>query len=219
MADIPAASSDKTAKPDGQNARQVQPTTAEDITNRETVEKLTVHIWAAVVAKKILSEVSGLADELIQSHLLDDDEEDEEADEDWLDNHHKREKKSLDEAIADGLDTYPDINSINNSIDGLIDNLSLPGSDPDIRAAAGQLKNVLARCPIGVTKLKERFSRPQLERMVRIELEKQFKNDPKYSEHIRADVPGKDIRKYGSKRATSSAGTFYKSTNYLDGAG
>jgi hypothetical protein len=147
-------------------------------------------------------------DELIESPLLDDD--DEEADEDWLDDHHKREKKLFDEAIADGLDTYPDIKSINN----------LPlSSDPGIRAAAEQLKNVLTRCPIGATKLKDKFSRSQLEQKVKLELEKQFKKDPKYSEHIRADVPGRDIKKYGGQGCTSSKGTFYKAADYLGGGG
>ena len=56
--------------------------------------------------------MSVLVDELLDSHLLDDD--DEEGDESWLDDHHKREKKLLDEAIADGLDKYPDFNAINN---------------------------------------------------------------------------------------------------------
>ena len=57
--------------------------------------------------------MSALMDELLDSHLLDDDDE-EGDDEGWLDDHHKREKKLLDEAIADGLDKYPDINAINN---------------------------------------------------------------------------------------------------------
>jgi hypothetical protein len=223
MADIPIAPSGETAakpngKPNGQKARQVQPSaTAEDINNRETVEKLAFQIWAAMVAEKVLSEIGVFMDKLLESHLLDDDDEeaDEEADEDLLDDQWKREKKALDEAIADALDTHPDINAVNN----LIDNLPLLlNSDPEIRAAAEQLKNELGKCPIGASKLKERFSRPQLERRVRIELEKQIKNNPKYSEHIREDVPGRDIKKYGSKRCTSK-GTFYKSANYLDGGG
>jgi hypothetical protein len=65
-----------------------------------------------MVAQKVLSGMSALMDELIQSHLLDDD--DEEADEGWLDDHHKREKRFLDEAISDGLDKYPDLNAIHN---------------------------------------------------------------------------------------------------------
>ena len=57
--------------------------------------------------------MSALMDELLQSHLLDDDDE-EGDDEGWLDDHQKREKKILDEAILDGLDKYADINAINN---------------------------------------------------------------------------------------------------------
>jgi hypothetical protein len=37
----------------------------------------------------------------------------EEADEGWLDDHHKREKRFLDEAISDGFDRYPDFDAIN----------------------------------------------------------------------------------------------------------
>ena len=80
--------------------------TAEDIANEQTAEQLALRIWAAMVAQKILSGMSALMDELIESHLLDDD--DEEADEGWLDEHQKREKRFLDEAISDGLDKYPD---------------------------------------------------------------------------------------------------------------
>jgi hypothetical protein len=188
------------------------PVTAEDLNNQDTVGQLASQIWSAMVAEKVLSEMSVFMDKLLESYLLDDDDEEagEEADEDWLDDYRKREKKVLDEAIADALDTHPDINAVNN----------LPlSSDPGIAQAAEQLKDYLVKCPIGATKLKDRFSRPQLERRVKIELEKQFKNDPKYSEHVRADVPGRDIKKYGRKRSTSSAGTFYKSADYLDGGG
>jgi putative DNA primase/helicase len=189
----------------------VQPATAEDVNNRETVEKLAFQIWGATVAGKVLSEMSAFMDELLESHLLDDDDEevDEEADE-GFDDRHKREKKLLDEAIADALETYPDIKSINNLP---------PSSDPDVVQGAEQLKDVLTRCPIGATRIKDRLSRPQLERRVKIELEKQFKKDPKCSEHIRADVPGRDIKKYGGRGCTSSKGTFAKSAGYLDGGG
>ena len=81
--------------------------TAEDIANEQTAEQLALRIWAAMVAQKILSGMSALMDELIESHLLDDD--DEEADEGWLDEHGKREKRFLDEAISDGLDKHPQL--------------------------------------------------------------------------------------------------------------
>src|SRR6266566_5149260 len=83
-------------------ARQLRSRTAEDIANEQTVEQLALRIWAATVGEKVLKDMSTLMDELLQSHLLDDD--DEEADEGWLDDQHKREKKLLDEAIADGLE-------------------------------------------------------------------------------------------------------------------
>jgi hypothetical protein len=107
----------------------------------------------------------------------------------------KREKKVLDEAIADGLDKYRNINSINNLP---------PSSDPSIARDAQQLKGVLTKCAIGATAFKAKFSRPQLERMVKRELERQFKSNPKYSKHMRDDVPGSDVKVYGSRGRTSS---------------
>src|SRR5262249_7502403 len=67
-----------------------------------------------------------------------------------------------------------------------------PNFDPDIARDAKQLNDVLTKCAIGATKFKERFSRAQLERMVKRELKTRFKNDPKYSKHVREDVPGLD---------------------------
>jgi putative DNA primase/helicase len=195
--------------PAGQIASwQLRPRTAEDISNAQTVESLALRIWTAMVAEKVLSGMSALMDELLESHLLDDD--DEEADESWLDDHHKREKKLLDEAIADGLDKYPDINAINDLP---------PSPDPDIARDAEQLKDYLAKCPIGATELKVKFSRPQIERIVKRRIEDRFKKDPKYSKHVREDVPGSDIKKYGSRGCTSSKGTFCKSADYQSGGG
>src|SRR6516225_447952 len=91
----------RAADPTKQSSRLLRPRTAEDIANEQTAEQLALRIWAAIVAQMVLNGMSALMDELIQSHLLDDD--DEEADEGWLDDHHKREKSLLDEAISDGL--------------------------------------------------------------------------------------------------------------------
>jgi Domain of unknown function (DUF927) len=190
-------------------ARQVRPRTAEEIANEQTVEQLALRIWAATVGERALNDMSGLMDELLQSHLLDDD--DEEADEGWLDDQHKREKKLLEEAITDGLDKYPNIDAINN-------NLPL-NADPDITQAAKQLKSVLRKCAIGATRFKERFSTAQLERMVKRDLELRFKKDPKYSAYVRKDVPGSDIKKYGGRGCTSSKGTFAKASDYAVGGG
>ena len=82
-------------------SRQLRVRAAEEIANEQTAEQLAVRIWAAKVGEKILSIMSGLVDELLDAHLLDDD--DEETDESWLNGHRKREAKLLDEAIADGL--------------------------------------------------------------------------------------------------------------------
>jgi uncharacterized protein (DUF927 family) len=188
--------------------QQVQSRTAEDIANEQTVEQLALRIWAAMVAEKVLGGMSGLMDELLQSHLVDDD--DEEGDEGWLDDHHNREKKLLEEAIADGLDKYPDINTINNLP---------PSSDPDIARDAGQLKGVLTKCAVGATEFKSKFSRAQLERMVKRELAARFKKDQKYSKHVREDVPGSDVKAYGSRGRTSSKGTFVKADDYESGGG
>ena len=120
MSPVPAKTSGGRRVPE--HARSaLQSRTPEDVAREQTAEQLALRLWAAMVADKVLSGMSVLFDELIQSHLLDDD--DEEADEGCLDDHTKREKKLLDEAIADGLDKYPDFNAIND--------LS-PNSDPDI---------------------------------------------------------------------------------------
>jgi hypothetical protein len=199
---------ERAANPTKQSSRHLQPRTAEDIANEQTAEQLALRIWAAMVARKVLSGMSALMDELIQSHLLDDD--DEEADEGWLDDHHKREKRFLDEAISDGLDTFPDFAAINNLP---------PNSDPDIARDAGQLKDVLTKCAIGATEFKEKFSRAQLERMVKRDLKERFEKDPRYSKHVREDVPGLDPKAYGTRRRTSSKGTFFKTTDYEHGGG
>ena len=118
------------AKPANNDAKQLRPRTAEDIANEQTAEQLALRIWAAMVAQKVLSGMSALMDELIQSHLLDDD--DEEADERAGSMITTSARKNiLDEAISDGLDKYPDFDAINN----------LPSnSDPDIARDAEQLK-------------------------------------------------------------------------------
>ena len=127
-------------------AKQLRPRTDEEIANEQTAEQLALRIWAAMVAQKVLSSMSVLMDELIQSHLLDDD--DEEGDEGWLDDHRKRKKTILDEAIVDALDKYPDFNTINN----------LPRNPvPDIARDAEQLKDALTKCPIGATEFKVKF--------------------------------------------------------------
>ena len=199
---------ERAADPAKQSSRHLRPRTAEEIANEETAEQLALRIWAAMVAQKVLSDMSALMDELIHSHLLDDD--DEEADEGWLDDHHKREKKILDEAITDGLDKFPDFAAINNLP---------PNSDPDIARDAEQLKDVLTKCAIGATEFKEKFSRAQLERMVKRDLEMRFKKDPKYSKHVREDVPGSDVKAYGSRGRTSCKGTFAKAADYESGGG
>ena len=120
-------------------------------------------------------------------------------------------ERVVDEAIADGLDKFPDINAINNDLP--------PSSDPDIGRAADQLRDVLAKCAIGATEFRKKFPRAQLERMVKLDLAKRFKEDPKYSEHVRGDVPGSSIRAYSSRGRTSSKGTFVKTNDYASGGG
>jgi hypothetical protein len=154
-------------------------------------------------------------DELLEIRRLDDD--DEEADEEGsdksrLDDRHKREKELLDKAIADALDKYPDINAVNDVADNLPSDIA-----QDIRPVAEQLRDKLKECPIGATKLKDRFSQSQIENRVKREIERQFKKNPKFSEHIR--IPGTDIKKYSSWGRTSSKGTFVKGAGYLNGGG
>jgi hypothetical protein len=179
-----------------------------DIVNEQTIEVLALRIWTAMVGAKFIEDMSNLMDELLQSHLLDDD--DEENDEGWLDDHHKRAKKLLDEAIADGLQKYPNINTI--------DNLPI-NSDPDIANDAERLKSILAQCAIGATKFKEKFTHESLERQVRGYFKKRLEEDPRYCQHVRGDVPGTNIRKYGDKLCTSSKGTFVKTSSFEAGGG
>jgi hypothetical protein len=187
--------------PTKQSSRHLRPRTTESIANEQIVEQIALRIWAATVAQNALSAMSTLIDELIQSYLLDDDDDDEEVDESGLDAHKKREKEIFDETIADALDRYPDFNSINELP---------PNSDPDIARNAKELKDVLAKCAIGATKFRERFPRALLARMVKGALKSLFKQDPRYREHARADVPGSDVKVYGRRGRTSSKGTFAK---------
>jgi uncharacterized protein (DUF927 family) len=198
----------RAADPGKQSSRLLRARTADDIANEQTAEQLALRIWAAIVAQMVLNGMSALMDELIESHLLDDG--DEEADEGWLDDHHKREEKILDEAITDGLNTYSNFNAINDLP---------PNSDSDIARDAEQLKDVLTKCAIGATEFKEKFSRAQLERMVKRDLGIRFKEHPKYSEHVREDVPGSDVKAYGPRGRTSSKGTFAKAADYENGGG
>jgi putative DNA primase/helicase len=198
----------RAADPAKPASRQVRPRTPEDIANEQTAEQLALRVLAAMVGEKALGNMAALMDELIESHLLDDD--DEEGDEGWLDDQNKREKKLLDEAITDGLDKYPDFNAVNNLP---------PNPDPNIAHDAKQLKDVLAKCAIGATKFKEKFSRAQFERMVKRDLKTRFKADLKYSTHLREDVPGSDVKAYGSRGRTSSKGTFAKAADYESGGG
>ena len=191
-----------------QPSRQLQARTAEDIGNEQTASLLAARIWAALVGQRVLKDMASLVDELLESHLLDDD--DEEADEGWLDEHQKREKRLLEEAIADGLEKYPDFAAIN----------SLPpNSDPDTARDAEQLKDALAKCAIGATEFKGKFPRAQLERMIKRDLKIRFEKDPRYGQHLREDVPGSDVKKYGSRGRTSSKGTFAKAADYENGGG
>ncbi len=55
--------------------------------------------------------------------------------------------------------------------------------------------------------------------MVKRDLEMRFKKDQKYTTHVREDVPGSDVKKYGSRSCTSSKGTFVKGIDYASGGG
>jgi uncharacterized protein (DUF927 family) len=187
----------------------LQPRTTEDIAREHTIEQFAVRIWAATVAERTLRGMSALLDELVQekSHLLDDD--DEEQDEGWIDDRRKRESELLDDGIKYGLEEYPTIETINN----------LETPPPNVVQAAEQLKRVLTECPIGATKFAEKFSRAQLQRMVRRDLKERFEKDTKYRQHLREDVPGSDVRQYGSSGRTSSKGTFARSDDFESGGG
>ena len=148
-------------------------------------------------------------DELIQSHLLDDD--DEEADEGWLDDHAQAREENSRRGDYRRRSTSTPTSTRSTTC--------RHNSDPDIAHDAEQLKDVLTKCAIGATEFKEKFSRAQLERMVKRDLKTRFKKDPKYSKHVREDVPGSDVKKYGSRGRTSSKGTFAKAADYESGGG
>src|SRR5262245_3414482 len=66
---------ERAADPTKQASRHLRPRTAEEIANEQTAEQLALRIWAAMVAQTVLSGMSALMDELVQSHMLDDDDE------------------------------------------------------------------------------------------------------------------------------------------------
>ena len=66
---------ERAADPAKQSSRQLRPRTTEDIANEQTAEQLALRIWSAMVGEKALSGMSDLMDELLQSHLVDDDDE------------------------------------------------------------------------------------------------------------------------------------------------
>src|SRR5262245_61556845 len=55
---------ERAADPAKQSSRHLRPRTAEDINNEETVVRLALRIFSAMVAEKILSGMSTLLDEL-----------------------------------------------------------------------------------------------------------------------------------------------------------
>jgi putative DNA primase/helicase len=77
----------------------------------------------------------------------------------------------------------------------------------------------LATCAIGATRFNDKFSRAQLEGRVKRDLEIRFKKDPKYGAHIRDDVPGSNVKEYGSRGRTSSKRTFVRVSDYQAGGG
>jgi hypothetical protein len=74
---------ERAADPAKQSSRYLRPRTAEEIAAEQTGEQLALRIWAAKVAEKVLSDMSAHMDELLESHLVDDDDE-EGDDEGWL---------------------------------------------------------------------------------------------------------------------------------------
>jgi len=197
--------------PAGQSAsRQLRPRSAADIANEQTAEQLAIRIWAAVVSRKVLDSMAALFDELIHEKYLIDDDDEEGDDESWVDDQCKRERRVLDEGIKCGFDNYPNIDAINR----------LPPSDlpKDLVPDAEQLSAVLKKCAIGSTRFEQK-PHEQLARLVRIALKERFEKDAKYRVHVREDVPGLDIKSYGSRGRTSSKGTFARSEGFENGGG
>jgi uncharacterized protein (DUF927 family) len=182
--------------------------TPEEIERAQNVEQTALQIWVVLAAQKILTSLGPMLSEVIDAHLFDDSDE-EAADESWLDDRRVREKEIYNEAITGTLESHRDFTAVS----------ELPGnSDPIVTQLSEKLKKDLEKCPIGATTFREKFSRAQLENLAKSKAKELLKKNPKYSEHIREEVPGSNVKRYGDRGCTTSAGTFIRSS-YIDGGG
>ena len=94
-------------KSDDGNVAEQPKKTAEQHSAEETVEKLALFKWADQVAEKILSEMSAIAEEILDRMKLDD--RDDEEEDDFANEQKEREDDLIGKGVADGLKDYPKI--------------------------------------------------------------------------------------------------------------
>jgi len=94
-------------KSDDGNAAEQPKKTAEQHSAEETVEKLALFKWADKVAEKILSEMSAIAEEILDRMKLDD--RDDEEEHDFTKEQKEREDDLIEKGVADGLKDHPKI--------------------------------------------------------------------------------------------------------------
>jgi hypothetical protein len=185
--------------------------TREERDRAETIEKLALRIWVAIVAEKTLDEMSKLFDELIDDdpYLDADDDEEKGEGEDWVGDHRRHEAELLEKGIDRGLEKYPNFDAIN----------AAP-KPAELKEDAEKLAEEMMKAAIGGEKFEDKFSREALQRLVRSGLKELFKKNEKYTKHVRNELPGKDSKMYGSKRCTTSKGTFVKAPEeFVNGGG
>jgi len=174
-------------KSDGGNAADQPKKTAEQHSAEETVEKLALFKWVYNVAEKVLSEMSEIAEEILDRMKLDDLDDEEE---DYVANEQKeREDDLIEKGVADGLKDRPEIAGVE-----------------------------IGHPEIAGIKIEGKYKPKLLAKLVRKAVAEMFKSDPTFSEHIRNEMPGQNLRRYG-KFWVSSLGVFAQVEDFEHGGG
>jgi hypothetical protein len=207
----------------------LKPKSSEDITRDETIARNMLYVWAAVVAVKSLDGLFALASELLAHDQLEQlDEEEQKAD--WASNHDNRTTKLLEDAFASGIKDYPNFAAIHELLRAntdpnrdLLARVTSVKAQNDIPGRVEQLIKNLNEHPepeaIGQNQFEDKFSRDQMHKMVRREIEQRFKASKEYAKSVHDEVPGTDIKQYGNTGRTSTLGTFASTQSFEDGGG
>jgi Domain of unknown function (DUF927) len=210
--------------PEGSNGGGTQPEsyppprarTADELKAEDIGASLAIRMFAARIAPTVLTDTAALAGEVLHDGHLLDDGDDEEVDDDRLSKRNERAREILDEGITAALEGdeegYPTFSAVADP------NKPMPD---DFEPQVGiELRKIIEQHQyIGGLRFDDKFSREQIQWMVRSRIKKLLKENPKYSEHIREEVPGSDVKNYGARGRTSSKGTFAKSEDYESGGG